>query len=75
VCVETAPDGFYGQPGGCRLFPRMQSSASATCDLCGREIVADRAEHYRGHLENALAYLRHVERRGGDQSWSATARE
>jgi hypothetical protein len=55
VCVETAPEGFYGQPGGCRLFPRMQSAASATCELCGREIVADRAEHYRRHLENAQA--------------------
>jgi hypothetical protein len=51
------------------------ASAAATCDLCGREIVADRAKHYRGHLEHAQGYLELVETRGGDQSWSATARE
>ena len=54
----------------------MPPAAAATaCDLCGREIVADRAEHYGGHLENARAYLDLLKRRGGDPSWSATARE
>ena len=51
------------------------ASAAALCDLCGREIVTDRAEHYRGHLENARAHLQLVEKGGGDSSWSATARE
>jgi hypothetical protein len=50
-------------------------SAASACQLCGRGIVADRAEHYRGHLENARAYLELVEKQGGDPSWSATARE
>jgi hypothetical protein len=51
------------------------ASAAASCDLCGREIAANRAEHYRRHLENARAYLELVERGGGDPSWSTTARE
>ena len=52
-----------------------EPASAATCELCGREIVAERAEHYRGHLENAQAYLDLLKRRGGDPSWSATARE
>ena len=48
---------------------------SVICDLCGREIVADRAEHYCGHLENARTYLELVEKLGSDPSWSATARD
>jgi hypothetical protein len=28
-------------------------SAATTCEICGREIVANRAEHFGGHLENA----------------------
>jgi hypothetical protein len=51
------------------------ASAAATCELCGREIVSNRAEHYRGHLEHALWYLELAEGRGGDPSWPATARE
>jgi hypothetical protein len=49
--------------------------ASVICALCGREVVPNTGEHYRGHLENARAYLELVESRGGDPSWSATARE
>jgi hypothetical protein len=49
--------------------------SGAICGFCGGEIVADRAEHYRGHLENARAYLELVEKSSGDPSWSATARE
>ncbi len=37
-------------------------AAAATCELCGRKIVTDRAEHYRGHPENARAYLELVEK-------------
>jgi hypothetical protein len=51
------------------------SSAAVICELCGREIVANPAEHYRGHLDHARAYLQLVESRGGNPSWSATARE
>jgi hypothetical protein len=51
------------------------ASAATSCDLCGREIVADRVEHYRGHLENARAYIELVEKRGGDPSAPETARE
>jgi hypothetical protein len=54
---------------------RFLLSAAALCGLCGREIVENRAEHYRRHLENAQAYLQLVEGRGGDPSWSATSRE
>jgi hypothetical protein len=53
----------------------MHPGSATAGELCGREIVSDRADHYRSHLENAQAYLDLLEKRGGDPSWSATARE
>ena len=53
----------------------MPPDSAANCDLCGREVVSNREEHYRGHLENAKAYIDLVERRGDDPSASETARE
>jgi hypothetical protein len=70
--------GFYGRSADVGSFHRCTpASATALCELCGREIVADRAEHYRVHLEHALGYLELADKRkrGGDPSWSATARE
>ena len=54
-------------------MPEELGSASALCDLCGREVVSNREEHYRGHLENAKAYIDLVERRGDDPSASEGA--
>jgi hypothetical protein len=55
----------------------MHPGCAAICELCGRENVANRADHYQAHLEHARVYLQLVEKRkrGGDPSWSATARE
>jgi hypothetical protein len=76
LTFQSYAGGFYDRPRGVGSFsPMHPASAAAICDPCGREIAADRAEHYRGHLENAQAYLELVEKRGGDSSWSATARE